>query len=95
MADVDRDGERRAERRIVERHHRIEVQAARLLGSERRANDARGVADDERHLLRRAQARGNKQIAFVLAVIVIGDDDHLAAGEGGDGGLDALVSVFH
>ena len=95
VAHVDRHGERRAQRRIVERHHRIEVQAARLLGRQRRADDARGVADDERHLLRRAQARRDKQVAFVLAVVVIGDDDEFAAREGGDGGADVLVSVVH
>ncbi len=95
MADVDRDREGGAERRIVERHHRIEMQPPRLLGSERRADDAGRMADDERHLLRRAQVRGDEQIAFVLAVVVVGDDDDLAAGECGDGGADALVGVFH
>ena len=32
VADVDRDGEGGAERRVVARHHRIEMQAPRLLG---------------------------------------------------------------
>ena len=39
--------------------------------------------------------RGDKQIAFVLAIVIIGDDDDLAAREGGDGGTDVLVGVFH
>ena len=75
VADVHRNGERGAERRIVERHHRIEMQPAGLLRRQRRADDARGVADNERHLFRRAQARCDKQIALVFAVVVIGDDD--------------------
>ena len=95
VADVDRDGKRRAERRIVERHHRIEMQPPRLLRRQRRADDAGRIADDERHLLRRAQARRDEQVAFVLAVVVIGDDDDFAARESGDGGLDALVRVVH
>ena len=34
---------------------------------------------------------GDEQIAFVLAIVVIGDDDDLAAGKGGvDGDADAL-----
>ena len=89
VADVDRYRKRGAERRIVERHHRIEVQPAGFLRRQRRADDAGRVADDKRHLLRRAEARRDEQVAFVFAVVVIGDDDDLAAREGGDGGLDA------
>ena len=54
MPDIDRDGEGGTERRIVRRHHGIEVQALGLLGRQRRADDARGMADDESHLLGRA-----------------------------------------
>ena len=95
MAHVDRDGEGGAERRVVLRHHRIEMQPARLLGAERRADDARGVADDEGHLLRRAERGGDEQVALVLAVVVVGDDDDLALGEGLDRGLDAVVGIRH
>ena len=95
VADVDRDGECRAERRVVERHHRVEMQPPRLLGRQRRADDARRIADDERHLLRRAQARRDEQVAFVLAVVVVGNNEDFAARKGGDGSLDALMRVFH
>ena len=71
----------------------IEMQALGLLGGERRADDARGVADDERHLLRRAQRGGDEQVALVLAVVVVGDDDDLAAREGRDHRFDALMVV--
>jgi len=50
-----------------------------------------GVADDEGHLLRRAERGRDDQIALVLAVIVIGDDNDLAAGEGFDGLSDVLL----
>ena len=95
VAHVDRDGEGGAERGVVFRHHRIEMQAARELGAERRADDARGVADDERHLLRRAERGGDEQVALVLAVVVVGDDDDLAVGEGLDRRVDFAVAIGH
>ncbi len=85
VLDVDRDGEGGAERGIVGGHHRIEPQAAGFLAGQGRADDAAGVADDEGHLLRRAERGGDDQIALVLAIIVIGDDDDLAAREGFNG----------
>ena len=75
---------------------RIEVQPPCLLKRERRADDARGVADDEPHLLGRAQRARDEQIALVFAVVVVGDDHDLAAREGGDCLLDvALRAVVH
>ena len=85
VLDVDRDGEGGAERRVVRGHHRIEPQAPRLARRQRRTDDAAGVADDEGHLLRRAERGCDDEVALVLAIVVIGDDDDLAAGEGFDG----------
>ena len=65
------------------------------LRRQRRADDARGVADDERHLLRRAQRGRDEQVALVLAIVVVGDDDDLAPGEGGNRCFDALVDFVH
>ena len=42
------------------------------------------MADDEGHLLRRAERGGADQIALVLAIVIIGDDDDLAARDGFD-----------
>ena len=95
MAGVDRDREGGAERRVVARHHRIEMKPPRLFRGDRCANDAGRMADDERHLLRRAKRRGDEEIALVLAVVVVGDNDELAAREGGHGSPDALVGVAH
>jgi hypothetical protein len=92
MAHIDRDRESRAERRIVDRHHRGEMQSLGQLRIERRADDAGRVADDERHLLGRAERGGDEQVALVLAIVIVGDDHDLALGEGGNDGLDALMS---
>ena len=81
MPHVHRDGEGGAERGVVDRHHRVQIQPPRLIAGQRRADDAAAVADDERHLLGGAERGGNDKIALVLAVVVIGDDDDLAAGE--------------
>jgi len=50
--------------------------AARL--GQRQADEPPAVLGHEVHVLRRAVARGEDKIAFVLAVLVIHDDDHLA-----------------
>ncbi len=63
-------------------HHRIEPEAARVLGGHRRADDAGGMADDERHLLGGAERGGDDQIALALAVLVVGDDHELTPGKG-------------
>ena len=43
----------------------------------------------------RAERGGDEQVALVLPVVIVGDNDQLAAGESGHGGPDALVSVVH
>ena len=71
------------------------MQVTRVFGAERRADDARRIADDERHLLRRAERGRDEQVALVLAVVVVGDDHDLAFGEGLDRGIDAAVGIRH
>ena len=53
VAVIDRDGKGGAVDRVVVGDHRRQVQAPRDLAGQRRADDAAGVADDERHLFRR------------------------------------------
>src|SRR5438270_13907061 len=67
------------------------MQPAGDLAGDRGADDAAGMADDERHLLRRGVNRGDDQIAFVLAVVIVGNDDDLAAGESVDGFADTRL----
>ncbi len=85
------DGEGRRVGRIVFRHHGVEVEALGLFLRHRRADDAGGVAHDEGHLFRRAVDGGDDQVAFVLAVVVVGDDNDLAGLEGPDGIDDTLL----
>ena len=95
VAEIDGDRERRPLWRVIGRHHRIEPQAAGDFLGHRRADNAAGVADDEGHLFRRAMGRGDKQIAFVFAVVVVGDDNDLAALKGADGLRDAFDFLAH
>ena len=81
VAIVDRNGKGGAVDRVIVGDHRRQVQAARDLAGQRRADDAAGVAHDERHFLGRGMDRGDDQVALVLTVVVIGDDDDLAGGE--------------
>jgi hypothetical protein len=85
--DIHRDRERGGQRRIIGRHHRVEPQALGAGRRHGRADDAGGVAHDERHRFGRAVLRRDEQITLVLAVIIIGDDQHRALLEGVDGGL--------
>jgi hypothetical protein len=82
---VDGHGKGGGVGRIIARHHGVEPQPLGLVEWQRRADDAAAMADDKGHLLRRAQRGGDDQIALVLAVIIIGDNDDLAAREGLDG----------
>ena len=81
VAVIDRDGKGGAVDRVVVGDHRRQMEAPGDLAGQRRTDDAAGMADDERHLLRRRVDRGEDQITLVLAVVVIGDDDDLAGGE--------------
>ena len=60
------------------------------------SDDAAGVADHEGHLFRRRLRGGHDQVALVLAVGVIDEDDHATLlkvfddlGDGGDGHIEA------
>ena len=57
------------------------MQTPRSLRSQWRADDPAGIADDEGHLVWRRMDGGEDQVALVLAVIIISDDDDLPAGE--------------
>ena len=91
VADIDGYRKRRAERGLILRNHRIQVQTTCLLGTERRAHNSRGVSDDEGHLIGRAVRGRNEEIAFIFAVIVVGHDDDFALGEGLDRDFDAVI----
>ena len=87
---VDGDGEGGAHRVEIVGDHRRQVQPVGAVGGHRHADDAAGVADHEGHLFRRRLRRGHDQVALVLAVGVVDDDDELALGDGRDGRFDAV-----
>ena len=55
------------------------------LGGEGHADQTRGVGEEERDLLGGDRVGGHDQVAFVLAVLVVHHDDHLAAPDRLDG----------
>ena len=61
-----------------------------IVGRHRHADHAAGVADRERHQLRRRLAGGEDDVALVLAVLVVDDDDGLAGRDVGDRALDGV-----
>src|SRR4029079_7456931 len=69
VADIDRDGESRTQRRLVVGNHRLKMKAARLLGPQGCTDDAGCIANDERHLFRRAVAPRPKQNAFSFPLL--------------------------
>ena len=78
---VDRFRERRAELGRVLRHHQLELEPVRDLGIHGRAQDAAAVLDGEVHHLGRRALGGEHDIALVLAIGVVDDDDHLVRGD--------------
>ena len=51
------------------RHHRVEPQAAGVLGRDRRADDAAGVPDDEGHPVRGAQRGRDDEVSLALPAL--------------------------
>ena len=95
VLEIDADGEGRRVGGIIVGDHRGEVQPLGVGARHRRADDAGGVAHDEGHLLRRAVDGRDDQVAFVLAPVIVHDDDDLAALERADRFDDFLLIVGH
>src|SRR5690606_19489270 len=75
----------------VVHHHERQVELAGPLGRDGRADHARGVVEEEGDGLGRGELGRHDEVALVLAVLVVDDDDDLAAPDGGDGVLDLGV----
>ena len=78
FARLDRDRERGAERRLVVLGHRAQAELVGALLGEAEADQPARVRRHEVDRLRRRELRGDRQVAFVLAVLVVDDDDHAA-----------------
>jgi len=78
---VDRDRVRRSVIVEVRLAHEIEPQRVDAIASEREADHAPRFLDHEVDHLRRHQLRRADQIPFVLAILVVGNDDELAVAD--------------
>ena len=79
VAGVDADGEGGALDLGVGRDHQREVELLDPLRGEGHADQPGGVGQEEGDLLRGDRVGGHDQVALVLAVLVVHDDDDLAA----------------
>src|SRR5204862_2999576 len=61
------------------------IQLIEPLGRHRQADQAPSVTRHEVDGFRRDLLRGNREVAFVLAILVVADDDDAAGADGGDG----------
>ena len=98
FARLDRDGEGGAERRLVLVRHLPQPQLVAALLREAEADEPARVRDHEVDRLRRRELGGDRQVALVLAVLVVDDDDEAAGADvldrlldGGEGALGARV----
>ena len=78
LAGLDRDGERRLERRLVLGRHQVEPELVAALGRQRQADQPAAVLGHEVDRLGRDELGRHREVALVLAVLVVADDDHPA-----------------
>src|SRR5437660_1572547 len=81
LARVDAHGESGAEPCFVARDHLRELELLQSLDGHGHADHAARVLADERDCLRSYELRGHREIAFVLAVLVRSEEDHLSAAD--------------
>ena len=87
FARLDRDGEGRAERRLVLVGHLPQPELVAALLGQAEADEAARVGDHEVDCLRRRELGRDRQVALVLAVLVVDHDDEPA-------GADLLDRLF-
>ena len=90
LAGVDGDRVRGAAPVLVDPEHRRQVEPVGVGLGDGHADVAGGVPDHEGDQLRRRELGGEDQVALVLAVLVVDDDDGAAVLDGGDGALDGV-----
>ncbi len=76
VARLDRDRERRLEGRLVLGRHQVEAELVAAVGRERQADQPAALAGHEVDRLGRGELGGDREVALVLAVLVVADDDH-------------------
>ena len=81
---LDRNGEVGAQRQLVGRHHQRQIEQAAALLGQRQADQAAAVFGHEVDRFGRDEFRRQHQVALVLAVFLVHQDDHFAGLEVGD-----------
>ena len=84
-----------AETLAVLAHHAVNAELLQPLGGRRHANQAAPEPGHEIDGGGRDVLRRHDEIALVLAVGIVHDDDHFAPADVGDDGFDAVESFFH
>ena len=92
---VDRDGEGGALRFAVLRDHLGDPQAAELVFDRRDTDEPARVADHHVDRFGGDLGRRHHEVAFVLAVLVVGHNDELPRGDVREGCLDAVKGLVH
>jgi len=90
LRGIDGDREIGAVALAVARDHRPEAEVLELMIDRRHADDATAIADHHVDRLRRGLAGGHDEVAFVFAILVVGDDDQFAIDNIVDGGLERI-----
>ena len=88
VVGVDGDGEGRLVVVRVVGDHLADVERVEALAVDWRADEALGVRRHEVDVLRRDRLGGDDQVALILAVLIVDDDDHLSV-------LDVFDGLFH
>ncbi len=78
VAGLDGDRERGLVRRLVLGRHQVQAELVAALGRQREADQPAPLLGHEVDRLGRRELGGERQIALVLAVLVVADDDHPA-----------------
>ena len=73
---LDRDREGGLQRRLVLRRHQVEAKRIATFGGQREADQAAPLLRHEVDRLGRGELRRHRQVALVLAGLVVADDDH-------------------
>ena len=99
VARLDRDRERRAELRLVLVGHLAEPELVAALGGQAEADQPAAVRRHEVDGVGRDELRGDREVALVLAVLVVDDDDEAARADLVDrlldGGEGARLGLGH
>ena len=90
LAGVNGDGVGGAVLVLVHRVHRRQTEAIAVVAVERDAQVSRGVPDHERDQFRRGLLGGEDQVALVLAILVVDDNNCLTRRDIGDRTLDRV-----